>query len=77
VSAKEAVPDFIMMKLGLAIEVKLVTRPGRAKEVIAAYSKAYRTLLFIVYDTGHIRDETEFRSDLERATNVSVIVVKH
>jgi hypothetical protein len=54
VSAKEAVPDFIMMKLGLAIEVKLVTRPGRAKEVvdeinadIAAYSKAYRTLLFI------------------------------
>jgi hypothetical protein len=84
ISVKEAIPDFILMKLGLALEVKLVAKPGRPKDVvdeinadIAAYSKAYRTLLFIVYDTGHIRDENEFRSDLERAKNVSVIVVKH
>ena len=43
---------------------------------IAAYSKAYRSLLFLVYDLGFIRDEIEFRKDLERTTNVSVIIVK-
>ena len=84
ISAKEAVPDLILMKLGLAIELKLVTRPARVKEIvdeinadIAAYSKQYRSLLFIVYDIGHIRDEHELRDDLERSENVSVIVVKH
>jgi hypothetical protein len=62
----------------------LVSRAGRVKEAvdeinadIAAYSKQYRSLLFIVYDLGHIRDELEFREDLERSANVSVIVVKH
>ena len=84
ISVKEAVPDFILMKLGLALELKLASRPGRVKEVvdeinadIAAYSKQYRSLLFVVYDLGHIRDELEFRRDLESANNVSVIVVKH
>jgi len=43
---------------------------------IAAYFKQYRSLLFIVYDLGHIRGELEFREDLERSGNVSVIVVK-
>jgi len=84
VSAKESVPDFILQKLALALEVKLVGSAGRVREVvdevnadIAAYSKAYRSLLFVVYDLGHIRDEGEFRQDLERSGNVSVIVVKH
>jgi len=83
ISAKEVVPDFILMKLGLALELKLVKNSDRVRKVvdeinadIAAYSKQYRTLLFIVYDLGHIRDELEFRSDLERLGNVSVIVVK-
>jgi hypothetical protein len=44
---------------------------------IAAYSKQYRSLLFLVYDMGHIRDELEFRRDLEHNRNVFVIVVKH
>lgn len=84
VSAKEAVPDFVFLKLGLALEVKLVGSVARVKEVIdeinadiAAYAKGYRTLYFVVYDTGFIRDELEFRTDLERTGNVSVIVVKH
>ena len=57
---------------------------GRVREVIdeinadiQAYSKRYRSLLFIVYDMGHIRDEVEFKQDLEDPGNVSVIVVKH
>lgn len=84
VSSKEAVPDFILHRLSLAIELKLTKSTGRIREVvdeinadIAAYSKRYRSLLFIVYDLGYIRDEIEFRHDLEVAGNVAVIVVKH
>lgn len=84
ISVKEVVPDFILMNLDLGLELKFVNSAARVKEVvdeinadIAAYSKRYRTLLFIVYDLGHIRDELEFRRDLERSGNVSVIVVKH
>jgi len=82
-SVKELVPDFILIRLSLAIEVKLVNSASRAKEAVdeinadvAAYSKAYRNVLFVVYDTGIIRDELEFRQDLERGGNVAVIVVK-
>lgn len=83
-SVKELVPDFIFLKLSLALEVKLVTTEGRVKELvdeinadIAAYSKQYTNLFFLVYDTGFIRDESEFRRDLEHNRNVSVIIVKH
>ena len=83
-SAKEAVPDFIVNRLSLAIEVKLVKSAERIKRLIdeisadiASYSKAYRQLLFVIYDLGYIQDEVEFRQDLESASNVSVIVVKH
>jgi len=82
-SVKELVPDFILLKLSLAVEVKLVNSTRRTKGVVdeinadvEAYSKAYRNVLFVVYDTGYIRDEQEFRRDLERRGNVSVIVVK-
>ena len=84
VSAKEVVPDFIVPPLSLAIEVKLVKTHARVREVvdeinadIASYSKGYRQLLFLVYDLGHIRDEVEFRHDLEKAGNVDVLVIKH
>jgi len=83
-SVKELVPDFILIRLRLAIEVKLVNSASRAKEAVdeinadvAAYSKAYRNVLFVVYGTGIIRDELEFRQDLERGGNIAVIVVKH
>lgn len=83
VSAKEVIPDFILPRLSLAIEVKLLKPASRVREVIdeinadvAAYSKRYRSLLFIVYDLGHIRDEIEFKHDLEDPGNVSVVIVK-
>ena len=83
VSSKEAVPDFILHRLSLAIELKLIKSTSRIREVVdeinadvAAYSKRYRSLLFIVYDLGYIRDEIEFRHDLEVAGNVAVVVVK-
>jgi hypothetical protein len=84
VSAKEAVPDFILPPLRLALEVKLVRTAARVREVIdeinadiAAYSKGYRSLIFVVYDLGQIQDEVEFKQDLEDPGNASVLVVKH
>jgi REase_DpnII-MboI len=83
VSSKEAVPDFILHRLSLAIEPKLIESTGRLREVVdeinadvAAYSKWYRSLLFIVYELGYICDEIEFRHDLKVAGNVAVVVVK-
>jgi REase_DpnII-MboI len=84
VSVKEVVPDFILARLSLALEVKLIKAAARVREVvdeinadIAAYSKKYRTLFFVVYDLGNIRDEVEFKQDLEDPGNVVIIVVKH
>ena len=83
-STKEAVPDFIICKLSLAMEVKFIKNAERVKKIvdeisadIVSYSKAYRQLLFLIYDLGYVRDEIEFRHDLESAPNVSVVVIKH
>ena len=84
VSIKEVVPDFILHKLNMAIEVKLSKDKAKSKAIvdeinadIQAYAKRYSRLLFIIYDMGSIRDETEFKQDLENSQNTSVIVVKH
>ena len=83
-STKEAVPDFIALKLSLAMEVKFVKNAERVRKIvdeisadIASYSKKYHQLIFLIYDLGHIQDEIEFRHDLESTPNVSVIVIKH
>jgi len=84
VSIKEVVPDFIFQKLGLALEVKLSKTTTKSKAIvdeinadIMSYSKVYKSVIFLVYDLGSIRDETEFKSDLEVRDAVSVIVIKH
>ena len=44
---------------------------------ITAYSTKYERLLFVVYDLGVIRDEAEFRRDIENAgANIKVVIVK-
>ena len=84
VSIKEVVPDFIFPKLGLAIEIKLSKDRTKSKVIvdeinadIMAYGKDYSHILFIVYDLGTIRDELEFKSDLEKSEGVAVVIVKH
>lgn len=84
VSIKEVVPDFVLPKLSLAIEVKLAKTDTKAKAIvdeinadIQAYGRSYAHLLFIVYDLGTIRDTLEFTRDLESVAGVEVIVVKH
>jgi hypothetical protein len=44
---------------------------------IRAYGSRYERQLYVVYDIGTIRDEGEFKRDLEAASGVAVIVVKH
>ncbi|WP_373598709.1 PD-(D/E)XK nuclease domain-containing protein [Paraclostridium bifermentans] len=82
-SGKEYIPDFIIQKLKLCIEVKLL-RLGRKSRVIdeisadiTAYSKQYDRQLYIVYDLGVIQNEVEFRRDIEKSGDVKVIIVKH
>lgn len=84
VSIKEVIPDFILPKLNMAIEVKLSKDRDKSKQIvdeinadIVAYGKQYTSILFIVYDLGSIRDEVEFKHDLETDDGVSVIIVKH
>ena len=84
VSSKEVVPDFIVPKLSLALEVKLLKEAGRRSALvdeinadIRSYGKAYAFVVFLVYDLGGIRDEMEFKQDLEDESNVFVVIVKH
>lgn len=84
VATKESVPDFIMARLSLAMEIKLVKNASRAKSVvdeisadIASYSQTYSRLLFVVYDLGHIRNVSEFRLGFEKSPNTHVVVIKH
>lgn len=84
ISIKEVVPDFVLPKLSLAIEVKLAKTGTKTRAIvdeinadIQAYGRTYAHLLFIVYDLGTIRDTLEFTRDLETVGGVEVIVVKH
>lgn len=84
VSVKEVVPDFVLPKLGMALEVKLAKTSSKTRALvdeinadILAYGKRYPAILFVVYDLGTIRDESEFTRDLEATDGVEVLVVKH
>jgi hypothetical protein len=62
----------------------LCNRKDREKEIIAeinddilAYKRKYGNLLFIVYDTGYIRDVDRFTGNFEDQDGVMVRVVKH
>jgi len=83
-SSKTYVPDFSLSRIDLALEVKLAARAGREKEIIGeinddilAYKTRYGNLLFVVYDTGLIRDVDRFTSHFEQHEGVLVRVVKH
>ncbi len=82
-SGKEYIPDFIIPKMSLCIEVKLI-REGKKSRVIeeisadiTAYKKEYPRQLYVVYDLGTIQNESEFKRDIELIDGVKVIVVKH
>jgi len=83
-SSKTYTPDFSLTKISLAVEIKLCSRSGREKKIIAeinddilAYQTKYQNLLFIVYDLGYIRDKDRFCSSFEEHQNVTIKIVKH
>jgi hypothetical protein len=84
VSIKEVKPDFIFPKLSLALEIKFSKTKSKSKEIvdeinadIQSYSKEYKQILFVVYDLGTIRDEGEFKNDIDNKDNIQVVVIKH
>src|SRR5690242_7710814 len=71
-SGKESVPDFMFPHLKLCLEVKLCKSIDKLRAIvdelnadIRAYGTQYDRQLYIVYDLGIIRDEAEFKRDLE------------
>lgn len=83
-SGKESVPDFILPRLKLCLEVKLSKTPEKLRSIvdeinadIRAYQTVYERQLYVVYDVGTIRDEAEFKRGLEDAPGVQVVIVKH
>ena len=83
-SSKTYTPDFTVDRADLAIELKVCLDAGREKALpseinddILAYSREYGNLLFVVYDTGNIRDVDRFVSHFEEQDSVVVRVVKH
>lgn len=83
-SSKEVIPDFTIRKLSCALEVKLTKQTSRLGNIvdeisadILSYTKVYTRVLFLIYDLGQIRDEVEFRHDLENHSQVTIVIVKH
>lgn len=84
ISIKEVIPDFIFPKLGLALEIKFTKDKTKTKAIvdeinadIRSYGKQYLNILFLIYDFGTIRDESEFKNDIENKNNIHVIIIKH
>ena len=82
-SGKGYIPDFIMPKMSLCIEVKLL-KEGRKSRIIeeisadmTAYKKEYDRQLYVIYDLGFIQNEIEFKRDIEMSEGVKVIIIKH
>ncbi|WP_365941706.1 hypothetical protein [Halanaerobium sp.] len=68
----------------MAIELKFCKNKNKSKRLvdeinadIQSYKKKYNNLIFLIYDLGNIRDEVEFKNDLDNKDNTSVIIVKH
>jgi hypothetical protein len=83
-SSKTYVPDFVIEMIDLAIDMKLCGRDGREKEIISeinddimAYQTRHANLLFLVYDTGNIRDIDRFITSFHGNERVIVRVIKH
>lgn len=84
VSIKEYKPDFIFPKLDLALEIKISKTKVKSREIvdeinadIQGYGKKYSQILFLIYDMGTIRDEDEFKNDIDNKENIQLVIIKH
>jgi len=84
-SAKYYVPDFTFDTLNTALDAKLCNSQNDEKKIIdeinadiPAYKSKYTYVVFVVYDTGFIRDTLVFVKGIEKSNpNVYVTVIKH
>lgn len=84
-STKYYTPDFTFDTLNTAMDVKLCNSQGDEKIIIdeinadiPAYKSKYMYVVFVIYDTGFIRDTLAFVKGIEKNNqNVYVTVVKH
>lgn len=83
-SVKTYKPDFALPEIDLAVELKFCNSDKREKELILElnddiprYKTKWKQILFVIYDTGHIRDVAGFKGSFETQENVIVQVVKH
>ena len=83
-SSKTYTPDFSIEKEDLAIEIKLSNKKEREKEIIAeinddilAYKNKHKNVIFVVYDTGFIRDVERFSKNFEDQEGIVIKVIKH
>jgi hypothetical protein len=83
-SGKESIPDFVFPNLKLCLEVKLSKTRDNLRSIvdeinadIRCYGTVYERQIYLVYDLASIRDEAEFKKDIESAPGVSVVIVKH
>lgn len=83
-SGKESIPDFIFPNLKLCLEVKLSKSRDDLRSIVdeinadvRCYGTRYERQLYVLYDLSSIRDEAEFKKDIESTPGVSVVVVKH
>lgn len=82
-SSKTYIPDFTFDDIGCVVEAKLCDSIEREKQMVAeinddimAYSTRYKSLIFVVYDTGFIRDSDKFRQSII-SSNVAIEIIKH
>jgi hypothetical protein len=84
-SSKSYKPDFTFEALSTALDAKLCNSKSDEKKIIdeinadiPAYKSKYSYAVFVVYDTGFIRDNRVFKKGIEKNNpNVYVTVVKH
>jgi len=81
-SSKQYIPDFSFEKYSLAVEIKLCKSDEKSliaqlNDDIIAYKTKFKSLLFIIYDLGNIRDIDTFKQSFEQFDDVIVQIIKH
>ena len=81
-SSKQYIPDFSFEKFSLAVEIKLCKNDEKGliaqlNDDILAYKTKFKSVLFIIYDLGNIRDIDTFKQSFEQYDDIIVQIIKH
>lgn len=81
-SSKQYIPDFSFERFSLAVEIKLCKNDEKSliaqlNDDIIAYKTKFKSVLFIIYDLGNIRDIDTFKQSFEQFDDIIVQIIKH